>query len=192
VSLNVRLQCDSKNENKKVVAQRSGFLFTHRGFSGPAILDLSHHAVKSLEIPDPKIEHPKIVVNWADMSVQEWEHELFRSDSQQLVVNKVSQFLPLRLAAALCADLGCSKMKIGTLNKQQRKILVDTLVNYTLPYDGHDGYKKAEVTGGGVKLSEINIRNCESKKFPGLFLCGEILDVFGRIGGFNFYWAWYV
>jgi hypothetical protein len=47
------------------------------------------------------------------------------------------------------------------------------------------------VTGGGVKLSEVHLHNCESKKFPGLFLCGEIMDVFGRIGGFNFYWAWY-
>eukprot|EP00026_Physarum_polycephalum_P004403 Phypoly_transcript_04422.p1 GENE.Phypoly_transcript_04422~~Phypoly_transcript_04422.p1 ORF type:complete len:426 (+),score=56.56 Phypoly_transcript_04422:908-2185(+) len=191
LSLNVSMSCNF--HNKKVAAHRSGFLFTHRGFSGPAILDLSHHAVKALDLQQnsetPKIGLPKIVVNWADMSPQEWERELFGSP-QQLVVDKISRFLPSRLAAALCTDLGISKIRIGVLREEQRKKLVNTLVNYPLPYDGHDGYKKAEVTGGGVKLSEIHMNSCESKKFPGLFLCGEIMDVFGRIGGFNFYWAW--
>ena len=59
-----------------------------------------------------------------------------------------------------------------------------------MQYEGHEGYKKAEVTGGGVPLGQIDCSNMESKLFPSLFLAGEICDVFGRIGGFNFYWAW--
>jgi hypothetical protein len=55
---------------------------------------------------------------------------------------------------------------------------------------GHQGYKKAEVTGGGIPLDEIDLKTLQSKKLPGLYLCGEVIDVFGRIGGFNFYWAW--
>lgn len=59
-----------------------------------------------------------------------------------------------------------------------------------MQYSGHEGYKKAEVTGGGVPLNEVNCRSMESRTLPGVHLCGEVLDVFGRIGGFNFLWAW--
>jgi predicted flavoprotein YhiN len=59
-----------------------------------------------------------------------------------------------------------------------------------LKVTGSEGYKKAEVTGGGVPLEELNVSSMEAKGLPGLYLCGEICDVFGRIGGFNFYWAW--
>jgi predicted flavoprotein YhiN len=64
------------------------------------------------------------------------------------------------------------------------------LVRGELPWSGDEGYKKAEVTGGGVSLAEIDPRTMESRKHPGLFIVGEALDAFGPIGGFNFYWAW--
>jgi len=64
------------------------------------------------------------------------------------------------------------------------------LVRGELPWSGHEGYAKAEVTGGGVSLAEVDPATMESRKHPGLFLCGEILDAFGPIGGFNFQWAW--
>jgi predicted flavoprotein YhiN len=64
------------------------------------------------------------------------------------------------------------------------------LCKYELPVTGDEGYKKAEVTGGGVALSEIHPRTMESRRVPGLFLCGEMLDAFGPIGGYNFQWAW--
>ena len=68
--------------------------------------------------------------------------------------------------------------------------MVDRLTRYPLPWSGHEGYKKAEVTGGGVALDELDARTLESRLHPGLFLCGEMLDVFGPIGGYNFAWAW--
>ena len=68
--------------------------------------------------------------------------------------------------------------------------LVERLTAYVLPWTGDEGYKKAEVTGGGVALDEVDPRTLESRHHPGLFLCGEMLDAFGPIGGHNFAWAW--
>jgi predicted flavoprotein YhiN len=68
--------------------------------------------------------------------------------------------------------------------------LVDTLVRGPLPWSGDEGYKKAEVTGGGVALSEVDPRTMESRRHAGLYLCGEVLDAFGPIGGYNFLWSW--
>ena len=68
--------------------------------------------------------------------------------------------------------------------------LLEALDRCALPWTGDEGYKKAEVTGGGVSLSEINPATMESKIHRGLFLCGEMLDAFGPIGGYNFLWAW--
>ena len=67
---------------------------------------------------------------------------------------------------------------------------MEILTRCTLPWTGDEGYKKAEVTGGGVALSEIDASTMESKIHRGLFLCGEMLDAFGPIGGYNFLWAW--
>jgi predicted flavoprotein YhiN len=64
------------------------------------------------------------------------------------------------------------------------------LVRGPLPWNGDEGYRKAEVTGGGVSLAEVDPRTMESRLHPGLFLCGEVLDAFGPIGGYNFLWAW--
>ena len=68
--------------------------------------------------------------------------------------------------------------------------MIESLVRGELPWSGDEGYKKAEVTGGGVNLAEIDPRTMESRKQPGLFVCGEALDAFGPIGGYNFLWAW--
>ena len=78
--------------------------------------------------------------------------------------------------------------EFGVLEERLR--LVELLTRYPLPWTGDEGYGKAEVTGGGVALSEVDPRTMESKRWPGLFLCGEVLDAFGPIGGYNFAWAW--
>jgi predicted flavoprotein YhiN len=76
------------------------------------------------------------------------------------------------------------------LKKEERQRLVQALANYVLPWTGDEGYKKAEVTGGGVALGEVDPQTMESRLHPGLFLCGEVLDAFGPIGGYNFAWGW--
>jgi predicted flavoprotein YhiN len=83
-----------------------------------------------------------------------------------------------------------SHHQVAQLRKEEAKVLVQKLVGYPLACDGHEGYPKAEVTGGGCRLNDVECSTLESRLRPGLFLSGELLDVFGRIGGFNFYWAW--
>jgi predicted flavoprotein YhiN len=99
--------------------------------------------------------------------------------------------LPDRLADALLAAAGVDPARrLAELSREERRRLVETLVRGDLPWTGDEGYKKAEVTGGGVRLSEVDPRTMESRLHPGLYLCGEVLDAFGPIGGYNFLWAW--
>jgi len=103
----------------------------------------------------------------------------------------VRRALPTRLADALLAEAEVDPERpLAQLRREERARLVKTLTRYSLPWTGDEGYKKAEVTGGGVPLEEVHPRTLESRVVPGLFLCGEILDCFGPIGGYNFAWAW--
>ena len=80
--------------------------------------------------------------------------------------------------------------RTSSLKRSERLALIDALTGYPLPWSGNEGYKKAEVTGGGVALGEVDPKTLESKRVAGLYLCGEMLDAFGPIGGHNFSWAW--
>ncbi len=82
------------------------------------------------------------------------------------------------------------RVPLAQLRRDERLRLLELLERGALPWTGHEGYKKAEVTGGGVSLAEIDPRTMQSRRHPGLFLCGEMLDAFGPIGGYNFVWAW--
>ena len=164
-----------------------GFLFTHQGYSGPSVLDVSHVAVRSLA---EGREAARLTVQWAPLREAEWE-EAFRPRGARTVLSVVAAELPHRLAEILLAanqiDAG---RPLAQLGRVERRRLIDTLVRGPLPYTGDEGYRKAEVTGGGVNLAEIDPLTMESRRHPGLFLCGEMLDAFGPIGGYNFLWAW--
>jgi predicted Rossmann fold flavoprotein len=164
-----------------------GFLFTHRGYSGPSVLDVSHVAVRSLEDHDPPA---RVTVRWTPRDEPAWAAALVPAGSRT-IAGALRAELPDRLAAALCAAAGVDPARpLAQLRREERLRLIETLVRAELPWNGHEGYAKAEVTGGGVALEEIDPRTMESRKHPGLFLCGEVLDAFGPIGGFNFQWAW--
>jgi predicted Rossmann fold flavoprotein len=164
-----------------------GFLFTHQGYSGPSVLDVSHVAVRSLEHEG---EPARITVQWTSLRDSDWE-EVLRPRATRTVLAAVSAELPHRLADALVASARIeSSRPLAQLGRADRLRLIDTLVRGVLPYTGDEGYKKAEVTGGGVDLGEIDSRTMESRTRQGLFLCGEMLDAFGPIGGYNFLWAW--
>jgi predicted Rossmann fold flavoprotein len=165
---------------------RGGFLFTHRGYSGPAVLDISHVAVRSLMNGH---ERATLRVRWSEVDETAWHRHLVATPG--LVVNAVATHLPKRLADALVAECGVpAATRTAELRREDRARLVERLVAYPLPWTDHEGYKKAEVTGGGVALDEVDSRTLESRKVPGLFFCGEVLDAFGPIGGHNFAWAW--
>ncbi len=157
-----------------------GFLFTHRGYSGPSVLDVSHAYTR---------DRGDVLVSWNDITRAEWESAL--DDRTGLVTTRVASRLPSRLAEMLVATAGIPPdRRMAELKRDERAALVTALTEFRLPVTGDEGYKKAEVTGGGVALDEVDATTLESRRHTGLFFCGEVLDAFGPIGGHNFMWAW--
>ena len=192
ISLDVRIRAKAAGH---ITESRGGFLFTHRGYSGPAVLDVSHVAarkrpLRSFHVPEAKTTSEVVFrVQWTDRDADTWTRDLRATTG--LVVNLLARHVPERLAEVLCLEAGLPPNRRGPeLRKHERTALVEALTSYVLPWSGDEGYKKAEVTGGGVALTEVNPRTLESLRHPGLFLCGEMLDAFGPIGGHNFAWAW--
>jgi predicted Rossmann fold flavoprotein len=164
-----------------------GFLFTHRGYSGPAVLNISHLAVRSKLAGQ---RQQPILVQWTHLDADAWDGALREGGSGQ-VAPLLRRHLPARLADALVAEARVDPERtLAELRREERARLVGVLTHYPLPWTGDEGYRKAEVTGGGVALGEFDARTMESRKHHGLFVCGEALDAFGPIGGYNFAWAW--
>jgi len=183
ISLNVRLRA---RDHSRTTETRGGFLFTHRGYSGPSVLDLSHVAVRSRLAGG---ERASLRVQWCDHDQSRWQHIIAGATGP--IVNVVARHLPERLAEALVTSAGIPIARTASeLRRSERLALVEHLTAYALPWTGDEGYRKAEVTGGGVALSDVNATTLESRISPGLYMCGEMLDAFGPIGGFNFAWAW--
>ena len=185
VSLPVTLTATARGRS---AAATGGFLFTHGGYSGPSVLDVSHVVVRSrAEQDDPRA---RLTVRWTARGDAEWTEHL-KPRGTRTVTGALRAEMPDRLAAALlhAANVPADRL-LSELQRDERLRLVETLVRGALPWTGDDGYRKAEVTGGGVSLAEIDPRTMESRRCPGLYLCGEMLDAFGPIGGYNFLWAW--
>jgi predicted Rossmann fold flavoprotein len=184
VSLDVGIVAESARHRAR---SRGGFLFTHRGYSGPAVLDVSHVAVRSAAAGDTP--RAAVRVNWSELDERAWHDELVGAPG--LVVSAVTRRVPHRLAERLVAESGIPPNRSrAELRREERQRLIDRLTRYELPWTGDEGYRKAEVTGGGVALDEVDPTTLESRRQQGLFLCGEMLDAFGPIGGHNFSWAW--
>ncbi|MDX2191947.1 MAG: aminoacetone oxidase family FAD-binding enzyme [Gemmatimonadales bacterium] len=186
VSLTARLEA---SVDGKPWRTEGGFLFTHRGYSGPGVLDASHLAVRARRAGTPQPLH----IRWTMHDAAAWERLLGHAGGagSTLVRTVLARELPERLALALQADAGVpGDMTLAQLTRDGRRALIRALTAMPLPWTGDEGYRKAEVTGGGVALGEVDARTLESRRTPGLFLCGELLDAFGPIGGYNFYWAW--
>lgn len=182
VSLRVRLRARTPDA---VADATGGFLFTHRGYSGPSVLDVSHVAVRSRASGAPAT----VRVEWADMDRAGWDVTL--ASTRGFVLTTVSAHVPQRVAAQLMSEARVPADRRGSqLRRGERTRLIEHLTSYRLPWTGDEGFKKAEVTGGGVALDEVDPRTLESRRHAGLFLCGEMLDAFGPIGGHNFVWAW--
>lgn len=173
VSLPVRIRAKRGNAVREI---EGSFLFTHRGYSGPAVLDIS-------STPE------SMRVSWGNIAQAEWESLLTAGNG--LVVSALSTRIPQRLAAQLLFEAGVpADRRFSDLRRTERIALIELLTAYPLKVTGNEGYKKAEVTGGGVALDEVDPATLESKRAPGIFMCGEMLDAYGPIGGHNFSWAW--
>jgi len=177
----------SARSNEHDARANGGFLFTHRGYSGPSVLDVSHVAVRA------RLGHTssaRLLVQWTALGDDAWEAVL-KPHGARTVTGALRSEMPDRLAAVLLAraDVDATRA-LSELRRDERRRLIETLIRFELPWSGDEGYKKAEVTGGGVALGEVHPRTMESRRHPGLYLCGEVLDAFGPIGGYNFLWAW--
>jgi predicted flavoprotein YhiN len=132
----------------------------------------------------------RVSVRWTPRDDAAWETAL-APQGARTVLGALRSELPDRLVDVLLAQADVPPTRsLAELRRDERRRLIDTLVRGELPWTGDEGYKKAEVMGGGVALSEVDPRTMESRKHPGLYLCGEVLDAFGPIGGYNFHWAW--
>lgn len=166
---------------KKKARSRGAFLFTHFGFSGPAPLDLSRHWAGAGPGRDPKI-----FVNFLPHETVATLNKKFENIRQKNPTRQIKGILsedfllPRRFVEVFLSR--CTQLK--------SRNPCELILNYPLEVSGVYGYKKAEVTAGGVDLREVSVSTMESKIVPGLYFSGEILDVDGRIGGFNFQWAW--
>lgn len=126
---------------------------------------------------------------WSSLDQSAWEREL--DTPSALVATLLARHVPARLGEHLMMELGIPlDRRTSALRRSERLALVERLTSYVLPVAGDEGYKKAEVTGGGVALDQVEPRTLESRRCPRLYFCGEVLDAFGPIGGHNFAWAW--
>lgn len=171
---------------RRIDEREREFLFTHRGFSGPVVLDMSRHVTAGA----PGAAAVRLLVRWAGGEAGTWENAL-RASGKRQITNVLRERLPERLAEELAAFAGVAPgRREHELTRSERQHLLQALDAFELPADGNEGYGTAEVTAGGVAMGAIDARTLECRAVPGLHVCGEILDVTGRIGGYNFLWAW--
>ncbi len=161
-------------------------LCTHQGLSGPAILDVSRHWQAALH-DDPGAG---LLVHWVPEIAPDALDRRLQQHGARPVRSALAPPLPDRLAEALCAMADVPPDQSGaTLTRDARRRLVTAVTAWRAPVTGTRGFEVAEVTAGGVPLSALTA-GLEARTHPGVFVCGELCDVDGRIGGFNFQWAW--
>ena len=176
----------------RIATRISGsMLWTHFGVSGPAALDLSRHWLRhSLNGAQPAVTatlQPEHTFETLDAA---WQ-ALGRRQPRASLQTGLTTMLPASLATLVLDRQNLPPSRIlADLTREDRRALVHTLLRWPVPITGSRGYNYAEATAGGVDLSEIDPSTMESRRCPGLFLVGEMLDVDGRLGGFNFQWAW--
>jgi predicted Rossmann fold flavoprotein len=161
---------------------RGSMLFTHFGLSGPVVLDVSRHWIAA----QPAALSANLLPGETFESLEAVLLEETRRNPAATLASVLRRRLPDRLVAQLAPE----PTPLTRVSKDERRRVVRSVVALPLPVVRDRGFDYAEVTAGGVPLSEVNVATMESRLRPGLFLCGEILDVDGKIGGYNFQWAW--
>jgi len=173
ISLEVIVSCNNKSF-------REGLLFTHKGLSGPSILQISSYwkngdAISINFLPDIDIftELKKIKEKYPKQEIQKY----------------LTTLLPKRLALNICERYKY-KGRLADISNKHLQTIADSINKWEITPNGTEGLKKAEVTRGGVDTDELSSKTFEAKKIKGLYFIGEVVDVTGHLGGFNFQWAW--
>ncbi len=178
-------------ENGRAGARRTGsLLWTHFGVSGPVVLDVSRAWLRArIEGRSPTLEGNLAPALGFEAAERELLGLAKRSPHLSLA-RALARWLPGAVAEAIASEHGLGAAPLGRLPRDERRACVKSVVARTLPVVDSRGYSFAEATAGGVPLGELDTRTMESRRRRGLFLVGEMLDVDGRVGGFNFQWAW--
>lgn len=184
ITLNARLTLRAE---KQVLARYDGsFLFTHVGYSGPLALNMSRHFARTKNAQIYLNLLPEVEENAA-----RWWHELVNANAKKTLVRALSAFLPERVASMVAREAKIdAQIALGKINGEEARRVQNALFDLPLPVTEVAPYYKAEATAGGVSLNEIEPATMMSKLQPGLFFAGEVCDVDGWLGGYNFQWAW--
>jgi hypothetical protein len=163
------------------VAFEDDLLFTHRGLSGPAALQISTYWRPGEPIVvdlAPGVDLPRALRE-------------AKTVTGRRVGALLADLVPRRLAAAWLLDrAGLAEQRVADCRDRELAALAESLANWQVRPSGTEGYRKAEVTAGGVDTRELDSRTMESRRCPGLHFIGEVVDVTGWLGGYNFQWAW--
>ncbi|MGZ4810756.1 MAG: NAD(P)/FAD-dependent oxidoreductase [Thermoanaerobaculia bacterium] len=165
--------------------ERGSMLFTHFGLSGPVVLDMSRHWVAARKQGTVMLT-ANVLPSHTFESLERSFMETAAANPRATIVSALRGEVPERLANAIAPDA----TPLARLSREERRQLVRSLTELPLPVIADRGFDYAEVTAGGVPLTEIDAATMASRRCEGLYLCGEILDVDGKIGGYNFQWAW--
>ncbi|HRE11453.1 MAG TPA: NAD(P)/FAD-dependent oxidoreductase [Ignavibacteria bacterium] len=171
VSLEVKVSCNN-------ISFIENILFTHRGLSGPVILQISSYWNKNDDLKIDLLPEKNILSILIENRTNKVE-----------LVNFLSQFFPKRFSEIWCETFFYSK-PVNQLNEKEIQIISKRLHNLIITPFGTEGFGKAEVTKGGVDTNELSSKTMESRKVSGLYFIGEVVDVTGWLGGYNFQWAW--
>ena len=173
VSLDSSIDCNG-------MSFRENILFTHKGLSGPAVLQIS-----SYWNPGDTVT----VTCLPDIDLAEELKQQQQNNPNKHLINIIKQHFPERVLEAFCNNVDLNK-PLQQYKHSDLQDIADRFQKWSFIPSGTEGYKKAEVTLGGVNTDEISSKTFEAKKVDGLYFIGEVLDVTGHLGGFNFQWAW--
>ncbi|HAL0284430.1 TPA: NAD(P)/FAD-dependent oxidoreductase [Escherichia coli] len=160
---------------------RENLLFTHRGLSGPAVLQISSYWQPGEFVSINLLP---------DVDLETFLNEQRNAHPNQSLKNTLAVHLPKRLVERLQQLGKIPDVSLKQLNVRDQQTLISTLTDWRVQPNGTEGYRTAEVTLGGVDTNELSSRTMEARKVPGLYFIGEVMDVTGWLGGYNFQWAW--
>lgn len=180
---------------KQIDRRRGSLLWTHFGISGPVVLDASRFWVIAHTAGEKNSDHAQVrcsfVPDTTFHGIEQWLVAAAARSPKRSAISALSEKLPKQMASVLAGHAGVKRnASLGQMRRDDRRRLVHCLTELLLPVVRDRGWNYAEVTAGGVPLQEVEYRSMASKRVKGLYLAGEMLECEGKIGGFNFQWAW--
>ena len=189
ITLPVRLAL--RHGKAPLAAYRGSFLFTHHGYSGPVALNLSRHVARDRWTQPEATVYLRLLPDVSEGAEGVFWQGFVHRNARKSMANALGELLPQRVAAMVLQEAGVPPaLAAGRLSPRQQQSVREALLDQALPVQQVAGYTKAEATAGGIDLEEIDPATMMSRLAPGLFFAGEVMDVDGWLGGYNFQWAW--